>query len=168
VPSSPSPSASRTGPLTTGPNVRPGEKPPVYPSAARSRNQIGAFAFAGYYYKALDWSIATNDDALIRAIAGPGCPSCRLASEAVAKLRARNEIELGGRIVVEHASTLTSRPRVNFRYDYAFRFTYREDAVVLVSPDGSRRTTAQASRQTSIVYVDWLGDEWRVANVSVA
>ncbi|MDT4945157.1 MAG: hypothetical protein QOH14_1890 [Pseudonocardiales bacterium] len=48
--SSPSPSPSRTGPLSTGPNVRPGEKPPVLPEAAKEHSPGGALVFAGYYF----------------------------------------------------------------------------------------------------------------------
>ena len=55
------PAVSPTSPATSGPNVRPGERPPAMPAAAKQHTQEGALAFAGYFIKALDWSIATTD-----------------------------------------------------------------------------------------------------------
>ena len=54
------PSSSPAGPATTGPNVRPGERPPIMPAAAKQHTQEGALAFAGYFIKALDWSNRDN------------------------------------------------------------------------------------------------------------
>jgi hypothetical protein len=60
-----SPSPSRTGPLTTGPGVQPGEKPPVLDAEAKQHTASGALAFAIYYFRAYDWGIATNDAYLV-------------------------------------------------------------------------------------------------------
>jgi hypothetical protein len=163
VPSSPS--ASRTGPLTTGPNVRPGEKPPVIPAQARERTENGALQLAGFYYKALDWTIATNDDYLIRQIATTSCRACRLVHNALLRLKAAHEVQHGGRIQVKAVRLETSR--FALKYDYAFEITYSQDAVVVESPDGVSRTTSPGvTRSSSLVFVAWSGGRWRVVNVT--
>ena len=65
APSTAAPSSSPTSPATTGPNVRPGERPPVMPAAAKQHTQEGALAFATFYIKALDWAIAATDPQLL-------------------------------------------------------------------------------------------------------
>src|SRR5881628_647561 len=72
-----SPTPTQTGPLTTGPNVRPGEKPPEYPALARRHDGQGALAFAYYFYEAYDWGYATNDPYLVEQISDPHCAGCR-------------------------------------------------------------------------------------------
>src|SRR5262249_41295739 len=68
APSSLSATLSLTGPATTGPNVRPGEQPPVLTVEAKRHNATGALFFAGYYMRVVDWTIATNDTYLLRQI----------------------------------------------------------------------------------------------------
>ncbi len=61
VSASPTLTPSRTGPMTTGPNVDPGEIPPaIDPIAKRAHASAGALAFAVFYIRALDWSQATS------------------------------------------------------------------------------------------------------------
>jgi Family of unknown function (DUF6318) len=60
----------------TGAAVRPGELPPTISSYVDHDNASGALAFAAYFYKALDWSIATTNPNLLRAISAPQCSTC--------------------------------------------------------------------------------------------
>ncbi|MDT4975986.1 MAG: hypothetical protein QOG98_1744, partial [Pseudonocardiales bacterium] len=62
------PSIVATGPLSTGPGVLPGEKPPVLSDAATQHTSAGALNFASYYFTALDWSTATTDPYLVQEI----------------------------------------------------------------------------------------------------
>jgi hypothetical protein len=163
--SSPSPSPSRTGPLTTGPNVRPGEKPPTVPPQGYQHNELGALQIAGFYYKAFDWTIATNDDYLIREVSTPGCRACQLVYQALARLRAHHEVQLGGRIAVKAVRLETVRYAA--KYDYAFRVTYSQSPVVIKSAQGSTRTTSAGEpRAASLVFVVWSVNRWRIANVT--
>src|SRR4051812_41161247 len=77
--SAPPPSASPTStprpypadvPLT-GHNVKPGEKPPLYPAAARAHTQAGANAFAEFYMRTLDWAYATTNPSYMKHYTGP-------------------------------------------------------------------------------------------------
>ena len=98
------PSSSPAGPATTGPNVRPGERPPVMPPAAKQHTQEGALAFAGYFIRALDWSIATTD---LSAVASDQRSKLRcmqlLYFEEIRDLRAEGRIIQGGRIKLERS-----------------------------------------------------------------
>src|SRR6185436_18107587 len=72
---------------TSGPNARPGERPPAMPAAAKQHTQDGALAFAGYFIRALDWSIATTDPKLLIPVSAPACSACVSYVEEIRDLR---------------------------------------------------------------------------------
>ena len=161
------PSAPRTGPLTTGPNVRPGEKPPVFPALAKQHTELGASLFGAYYFRALDWAIATNDDSPVRRIAASTCNSCQKVYDELRLLHSRHEIETGGRIQIRGGEIEDARYRLD--YDVALRVSYSEEAVVLVNRDGVSRTTSPAVQTADgLVFVKWLNGSWRVVEVTVS
>jgi hypothetical protein len=158
-------SASRTGPLATGPNTRPGEKPPTVGGYDRRHDDLGATQFAAYYFKALDWAIATNDDWIVRRISAESCQACRRVSVGLSALRARDTIQLGGRIQLR--SAVIERQRYKRHYDRAVRVTYDEQAVWLLHSDGSRRQTqAAVIGDSSIVFLVWQSGRWIVSEVA--
>jgi hypothetical protein len=63
-------------PATTGPNVRPGEKPPTLPDVGNTNTPAGARAFAVFYVEALDWGYATMDSTLARSLFAKSCTGC--------------------------------------------------------------------------------------------
>ena len=48
----------------------------MVPAAAKQHTQEGALAFAGYFIKALDWSIATTDTTSLDSVSDPECKAC--------------------------------------------------------------------------------------------
>src|SRR6476469_10732690 len=60
----------------TGHNVKPGEKPPLFPAAAKVRSQAGANAFAEFFMRTLDWMYATTNPAYPRHYFAPSCGLC--------------------------------------------------------------------------------------------
>ena len=66
-------SPTATTPLLTGAAVKPGEVPPTQDPRFITDDQAGAISFAAYFYRALDWSIATSNPNLLRPISSPGC-----------------------------------------------------------------------------------------------
>jgi hypothetical protein len=160
-----SPSPTQTGPLTTGPNVRPGEKPPELAPIGREHNDAGATVVGAYYFKALDWTIATNDDWLLAHLALPSCEACARVHAGLLALRAKGETELGGRILVRAA--VVDRASYKIKYDVAVRVTYDEEAVRLRLVGGStRRTQPAVHGETDVVFLRWRGDRWRIAEVA--
>jgi hypothetical protein len=156
---SPSPSPSRTGPLSTGPNVRPGEKPPVLPEAAKEHSPAGALVFAGYYFKALDWSIATNDPYLVAKISDPTCGSCKRYIHGLNELAATSSRQNGGRIRLRSAKLVSGSFR--FKSELVVDADVSEDQAVLVRPSQAPSTTS-AARYDSLVFVSWRNSGWRI------
>jgi hypothetical protein len=159
----PSPSPSRTGPLTTGPNVRPGEQPPGLPDAAKEHSSAGALLFAGYYFKALDWSIATNDPFLVQAISASTCQACRRVIDGFRDLRARNAHLKGGRISLKTAKLVTGS--FKFESDYVVQVTLTEEAEVLVPPTAKPTSVAPKTTDNSLVFVSFASERWQVIEV---
>jgi hypothetical protein len=159
-----SPSPSRTGPLTTGPNVRPGEKPPTLPAAAKQHTPAGALAFAEYYFQAFDWGYATSDPFLVQEISGPKCTACQRYVNGLETLTQSAGYVRGGRVSLESAKLVTGSFRV--KSDYVVELVNREQAVVLVKP-GVTPTTAQAAVRddTSLVFASWVAGRWQVDEV---
>jgi hypothetical protein len=159
-----SPTPTRTGPLATGPGVRPGEKPPTLPQAAKQRTPAGALAFAAYYFKALDWSIATTDAYLLRNISSPSCPACRRAITGLTSLRAEHGNVSGGRIRISSAKVVTGTFKV--RSDYVVEVFVDEDPVVLIRASAPPTTTApRATNDPSLVFVSWADSGWKIIEV---
>jgi hypothetical protein len=165
APSSTPATPSRTGPLTTGPNVRPGEKPPILDHLGMQRTDLGATVAGAYYFKALDWTIASNDDWLIEQLALPSCAACRRIHGGLASLQAKGTVERGGRIRVR--SAVVDRSNREAGVDVAVRVVYDEDPVRLVASNGRVQTTQRAVRGVvALVLLRWVGMAWRVVEVT--
>lgn len=160
-----SPTSSRTGPLTTGPNIRPGETPPEYPALARQHTPNGALAFAGYYFKAFDWGYATNDPYLVEQISGPHCRACARYVRGLRGLANRNAILRGGRVTFDAASVFHGV--LDIRADFAVDVAIDEQPIVLDEPGAPIRTLAPAVKDFhSLVFVAWRDGNWRVVEVT--
>jgi hypothetical protein len=156
----PSPSAASSGPVTSGPNVRPGEKPPVFPAEAGQHTSEGALMFAGYFVKALDWSLATTDPALLKPISAPTCRSCNAVISGLAKQREKGTYQVGARLTVNSARLVTGQ--FTLRSDYAVEFNLTEGSTKLVRPSASPSPVSPAKDFTSIVLVSWKANRWLV------
>jgi hypothetical protein len=158
------PTAPRTGPLPTGPNVRPGEKPPVLPAGARKRTDFGASLFGAYYFRALDWTIATNDDYLIRRISLDSCSACTRVRRFIAALNKSGDVLRGGRIHLQTFGTTTGT--FNYRSERVVRVVLKQAAETRQSPSGATSRVAKASRDISLVFLNWTSAGWRVVEVA--
>ena len=90
----------------TGHNVKPGEKPPLYPAAARAHTQAGANAFAEFYMRTLDWAYATTNPSYMKHYTGPSCGLCNGLATGISKTAAEHLWYMGGRLTV-HPATAT-------------------------------------------------------------
>lgn len=95
------PVSSSPSVATTGPNVRPGEKPPVLPAAGRTNTILGATEFAKYWIEALDWGYATTDSSLAKQSYSSSCSDCALFMQNFDDARAKHEHFRGGRIHID-------------------------------------------------------------------
>lgn len=163
-PTTASATPTRTGPLTTGPGVRPGEKPPVLGDGAKQHTSAGALAFGSFYFKAYDWGIATTDPYLVKQMSAPGCNSCKRYISGLDDLRRAKTYVNGGRIAIESNDLVTGSFR--FKSDYVVAVVISEEALVEVPPSGAPTTTApMTTHDKSFVFVSWVGRGWRVVEV---
>lgn len=124
--STPTPSPSIA---TTGPNVRPGEKPPVLPALAKTNTRAGAITFAVYWVQALDWGCATTDSTLARSLYSPVCTDCARFMKNFDDTRRAGEHFVGGRLRLI-SSTIAAN---DGRHD-------AQDAVDVTASAGALRT----------------------------
>ncbi|MCU1656526.1 MAG: hypothetical protein JWO57_1182 [Pseudonocardiales bacterium] len=157
------PSPTRTGPLVTGPGVQPGEKPPTLPAEAKHHTPAGALSFAEYYFKALDWSTATNDPYLVEQISRRTCQACRRVINSLDDLRAKGQRLLGGRITLVSAKLVTGTFR--FRAEHVVQAALTEESEVLTRPSNVPSTVAPPSNATSLVFVSHKESGWEVVEV---
>jgi hypothetical protein len=107
------PSASAVYPADvplTGHNVRPGEKPPVYPAAAQAHTQDGANAFAEFFMKTLDWAYATTNPSYAKHFSGSTCGLCSGLATGIAKTAMRQLWYEGGRFAIHPATSTPIEP----------------------------------------------------------
>ncbi|HEY0168422.1 MAG TPA: DUF6318 family protein [Jatrophihabitans sp.] len=94
----------------TGHNVKPGEKPPLYPAAARARTQEGANAFAEFFMRTLDWAYATTNPSYMKHYYGPTCGQCDGLARGISRTAAEKHWYLGGRLTVHRAEKTAIAP----------------------------------------------------------
>jgi hypothetical protein len=163
-PPSSRPPTARTGPLTTGPNVRPGEKPPVLDALGNQRTTAGALVFAGYFIRALDWSIATTDPYLLEKLSLPSCRTCQGYIWRLTGLRRSGGAVSGGRISVTSLELFDGTGDVKADSIVRLILTQTPDVVIRPSIPPSTEATVVRSYE-SFVFLTWVTDSWRAAAV---
>jgi len=120
----------------TGHNLKPGEKPPLYPAAARARTQDGANAFAEFYMRTLDWAYATTNPSYMKHYSGPSCGLCSGLATGISKTAAQKHWYLGGRFTLHPATSTTVAP-VTAPADYCARMSVDTTAESVVDRTGA-------------------------------
>lgn len=133
---------------------------------ARTHTDLGASLFGAYYFRALDWSIATNDSFAVRQISARTCAACERVVATIEAMKRKGQVELGGRIDLHDFGV--TRDRYSIKSDAVVRITYSEQAVRLRSGDTSTVTMPAVSKGTSLVFVNWASGSWQVAEVTQA
>lgn len=165
--SSPAPPSSKPATptptvATTGPNVRPGEKPPTYPAISRTNTRSGALAFVGYWIDTLDWGYATTDSTLAKLNYLPTCDDCARFMKNFDDAKSKNEHFRGGRVSIDQAtldSSDTSHPGTS-----VIDVTFSVARLVTLDMSNAIVTTAPAiSSLTYRTWAAWTGRKWAVA-----
>lgn len=155
-----SPAPVRTGPLTTGPGVRPGEVPPVQSALARQHTPEGALAFAAYFIRVLDWSFATTDPYLLDDVSAPSCVACKRFSESLAKLGREGGHIVGGRFALNSSTLL--RGSFAIRSEFVVGLVVTQGAVAVVRPGNARTTVTSAPTiDRARLYISWHASRWQ-------
>lgn len=161
-----SPEPSPSEPLTTGPNVRPGEKPPEFPALAKRHTAEGAVAFARYFYRALDWGYATNDPFLVTQVSASRCTACRRYVTGLRAVNSRpNAVLMGGHVDLDSASIFQGV--LDIDADHAVDVKFDEEPVVLREPGAKPKVLAPGVvNYHSLVFVSWQRKAWAVVEVT--
>jgi hypothetical protein len=153
-----------TTPLLTGAAVRPGEAPPTIDTYVNHDNSSGALAFAAYFYKALDWSIATTNPDLLRPISAQSCTACNSYIQGLDALASAGGYSEGGRI---QATSFEITEGNVVKADYVVEVTIHQRVEVIVSPGGPPSTyPPKADPLTTYIYMDWRGAGWQVVDLT--
>ena len=158
--SSPAPGYPADVPLT-GHNVKPGERPPVYPAAAKVRSQAGANAFAEFFMRTLDWMYATTNPAYPRHYFAPSCGLCAGLTTGMTKTMAAHHFYEGGRFTV-HPATGTQIAPVTAPADYCSVVTVDETAQTVIDKTGKIYNGEPAHTGDRIKLCAKSIDDWRV------
>jgi hypothetical protein len=119
----------------TGHNVKPGEKPPLYPAAARARTQDGANAFAEFFLRTVDWAYATANPSYMKHYVARSCGLCTGLAIGISKTAAQKHWYLGGRLTI-HAATATTIAPVTASADFCSIVMVDETAQSIVDTTG--------------------------------
>ena len=158
------PAVSPTSPATSGPNVRPGERPPAMPAAAKQHTQEGALAFAGYFIRALDWSIATTDPKLLIPISDPACLACGSYVEEIRDLRVHGGYIRGGRISLSAAEINHSVSKTGVEYVITISTVQQPDSIIGKSKSPLSQETSTERLKSNLLLV-WRQGSWVVSGL---
>jgi hypothetical protein len=164
-----SPSASatptRSGPLTTGPGVKPGETPPTRPPGSTAHDSGAALEFAIFAIKSLDWAIATTDSTPIRAVSTSACKTCATYIQTLDHLAATGGQIEGGRLTVHSAKVVEGAS--NIKSDQIVEFQVVQQPATIVDPPGTPTVESTlASTYTTRAYLDWTGSGWTLVEIA--
>ena len=161
-------SEPQTGPLLTGAGVSPGEKPPVRTDQSKEHTADGALEFGAYFYRAVDWGIATTNSYLVKQISAPTCDGCNGYIKTIDDLAARHGYSTGGRL------TLTSigfgRTDSPIKADYTIRAEVSQTTQVVVKSAGAAPSTypKDPTPRTLILLVSWGPTGWQAVGAGHA
>ena len=150
----------------TGHNVKPGEKPPLYPAAARARTQEGANAFAEFYLRTFDWAYATTNAAYLRHYTGSTCGLCTGLATGINKTASAGRWYLGGRFTVHPAVATTVAP-VTAPADYCSKLGVDTTATSVVDRTGKVFNGDGAYKDLEFkICAKYVGSKWQTTYLS--
>jgi hypothetical protein len=126
------------------------------PAAAKQHTQEGALAFAGYFIRALDWSIATTDPQLLVPISDPACVACGNYVKEIRDVRARGGYIRGGRISLSAADINRSVSKSGVEYIIMISTIQEPDSVIEKSRSPMSEETS-IERLKSNLLLAWRG-----------
>jgi hypothetical protein len=136
---------------TTGPNVRPGEKPPKLPDLAKTNTPVGAVTFAQYWFQALDWGYATTDSTLVHSLYSDSCSECARFAGIFDSTRAAGGHFRGGRIATSSANLVDDKSHAD---SMVVDVTFAQTKVQRVDSHG--RASSAESADDHVIYRVWI------------
>jgi hypothetical protein len=154
---SPAPSVA-----TTGPNVRPGGKPPGLPDAAKEHTASGAQIFASRVVLALDWGYSTGDSAIVKPLYADGCGPCAKLVAAFDNVKESDRRFVGGHLDVKTVASAKLDPKQP-NAEQAVDVRFGVEAVSVLDHGGKVvEGPYPAEVDTIRFYLAWQSDGWKV------
>jgi hypothetical protein len=144
--------------VLTGAGLKPGDVAPVLTAVEEQHNASGALGFAAYFYKALDWSIATTNPNLLRAISAPDCEPCQKYITDLDALAASGGHSEGGRISMTKFQVGTGDL---VKAAFTIAATGSQTANVIYKPAVAPATYSATPLLKSALYLDWRDGRWQ-------
>jgi uncharacterized protein DUF6318 len=156
-----------TPPITSGHNVRPGEKPPTFPQSMEKNLPSAAGTFAVYWVQTIDWGYATVDSTLARRAFSPVCTDCTQFMRIFDDAHAKGVHFRGGRMAI---SKWLIRP--NDRHNGAtavIDVTVSIGALQAIDRTGKVVEADPAEARVMYrVWLKWTGTKWTVVDTKQA
>ncbi|SHH52933.1 hypothetical protein SAMN05443575_4007 [Jatrophihabitans endophyticus] len=149
---------------TTGPNVRPGEKPPTESALAKTHTPPGATEFALFWFQALDWGYATTDTTLTTGRYLTPCSTCTDFVNDIDTARRRHQHFQGGRIAL-HGRKLVANDN---RHPGSTVVDVYFDSAAVKTLDSTGRVVSRGGASRNLRWRLWLGwtaDHWAVRDM---
>lgn len=157
------PASSSPSFAASGPNVRPGEKPPKLLPGTEVNNAVGATQFAMFWIQTLDWGYATTDSTLTKTYYAPSCKECRRFTDIIDSAKRAGDHFEGGRIVASKWLIADNDHRNGATR--AVDVTYSQEAVKELDPHGNVVVSdPKASKIVRRLWLKWLADHWTVVD----
>lgn len=160
-----SPASTAAAPIpsivTTGPNVRPGEKPPVLDAIGRTNTNAGALASADFWFRALDWAYATTNAALVKPLYLSACKECARFVAIFDEAQQKLETLRGGRIHLQNSAIVSTAAQ-----SAAIDVTFQQGPVREIDACGHVvGATLGTSTVTYRTYLTWSGSKWLLSDL---
>jgi len=155
---------THTGLPTTGPNVRPGEIPPVRSVDSLKHDITGALYFAEYYAKAYDWAVATNDASPVAQISAANCDACNQFIASMSTLIKQQHTLIGARLTL--ISSLVQYKTYDIAADFVVQIKTRQNTAIERDAQGHQVSSHPGETDDSLVFVVWTKAGWRVREVA--
>jgi hypothetical protein len=151
-------------PISTGANVRPGEKPPTLSPVGKTNTPIGADLFARYWIRTLDWGYATTDSSLAKVIFAASCTDCaRFIDGNFDDTSAKGWHFRGGRVAILESSAQSNDGRHGATS--VVDVTISVGALETLDRAGHVVKRAPAiARSTYRIWLRWAANRWAIVD----
>lgn len=155
-----SPAAESSGPPVDV--VLPPKAKPGVPPVALEQTEEGATQFVLWYFSALNWALANNDESILIDYTGASCGTCNSWIAGMTKRRAAGDTLIGGGTAPRSLSVgpLDQGDDVTFVADFV------SNAALVRKKDGQEQVHAGLQGQGSLV-ITWLIDKWVMSSIDL-
>ena len=125
-------------------------------------------SFAAYFYRAVDWSIATSDPYLLKQISAPTCTGCNELIATIDTVEAAGGYSVGGRVQINELSVAQNDGL--YTADYVIEVTITQTAQTVVHSKGAVPSSYSApyggQPTPSYLYVGWGSNGWQAVGIA--